>query len=200
MTFERTSAELVKNTSLVSGATVKDALDVLSAASPATVLTTLGDLLSYNAGPVRVPVGAADTFLGSTGAAVPSWRTAAQVLASLNIDTSSYTPTHTLTTNIAASTAYLSPYVRIDNYVGGVLVADIDPTAGGGTASVMGVSLPIASDFTLFNQAIGVMTQGNIAETGELIADTVNNRLTLNFAAQTTANHRVVGWYLYVIL
>ncbi len=48
-------------------------------------MTTLGDLISYNGGNVRVAVGAADTFLGSTGAAVPSYRTVAQVLASLGL-------------------------------------------------------------------------------------------------------------------
>jgi hypothetical protein len=121
-------------------------------------------------------------------------------LVTLGIDTSSYTPTHTLTTNIAASTAYLSPYIQIDNYVIGVGVADIDCTLAAPTASEMGISLPIASDFNLFYRLAGVMTCGAIAETGELIADTVNDRMTLNFAAQTTANHRVVYAYMYVVL
>jgi hypothetical protein len=121
-------------------------------------------------------------------------------LVTLGVDTSSYNPTHTLTTNIGASTAYLSPYIKIDNYVVGVGMADIDPTAGAGTASVMGISIPIASDFTQVYQLTGVMTQGTLAETGELIADTTNNRMTLNFAAQTTANHRVVYTYMYVVL
>jgi hypothetical protein len=121
-------------------------------------------------------------------------------LVTLGIDTSSYDPTHTLTTNIAASTAYLSPYIKIDNYVFGVGMADIDCTLAAPTASVMGISLPIASAFGLSHQLTGVMTCGAVAETGELIADTVDDRMILNFMAQTTANHRVVYAYLYVVL
>lgn len=109
MSFPRTSAELIKNTSTVSPttlATVKDALDALNAASPSTILSALGDLLSYNGGPVRVAVGAADTFLGSTGAAVPSWRTAAQVLISLGIEPGTFPPQFAYETPGTSSIAY----------------------------------------------------------------------------------------------
>jgi trimeric autotransporter adhesin len=108
--FPRSSAELIKNTSTVSPTTlptVKDALDNLGGRTPSALpvpiaeggtgqitavlafnalspLTTLGDILTNDGtNDVRVAVGAADTFLGSTGAAVPSYRTAAQLVASI---------------------------------------------------------------------------------------------------------------------
>lgn len=152
--FPRSSAELIKNTSTVSpttAATVEDALDILSAASPGSVLTTLGDLLSYNSGPVRVAVGAANTFLGSTGAAVPSWRTAAQVRTSLDLEVGSFTPTVALATPGTSSFTYavqIGRYLRLSTgYVFSVNCA-FTPTIGTGSGTVR-FSIPITSTTAL---------------------------------------------------
>ncbi len=203
MTFPRSSAELIKNTSTVSPTTlptVKDALDALGAASPGTILTTLGDLLSYNTGLVRVPVGAADTFLGSTGAAVPSYRTAAQVRSSLNIVTGTYSPTGTIVANLDSFALFGGAgYVRVNDIVVTAGAALADATAGGGTVTTGGISLPVASDFGGVVQCTGVIG-GPLGMVGTVAADTTNDRAQVSWASQSTASQTLTYIFLYRII
>lgn len=110
-----------------------------------------------------------------------------------------YTPTLNNTTNVAASTAYPANYVRIGN---SVLVngrADVDPTAAGQV--VLGLSLPIASDFTsdqdLSGSAAAIAVAGQSAG---IHADTTNNRALIEWIAVDTANRAMYFWFMYRVI
>lgn len=99
-----------------------------------------------------------------------------------------YTPTLTSVTNIASSTAYSTHYCRIGDMVivtGRIL---IDPTASG-TATEIGMSLPIASNLTANNELGGA----GIARTSDAVyaiyGDTANNRAHFEGVPSTLAQH-----------
>jgi len=97
-----------------------------------------------------------------------------------------WTPTLTNTTNISASTAYECQYLRVGNTVTFSGQVDIDVASTGTT--VMGMSLPIASDFTTTQQAGGTGAALD-NETFKINASTANDRLTISFTAVGTANN-----------
>lgn len=109
------------------------------------------------------------------------------ILASTKITSGTYTPTLTNTTNIAASTALVTHYIRIGDEVqiGGIV--NIDPTAAG--ACVMGMSIPIASNLTATADLSGTIVSSTSGENGYASADTTNDRATFNFVVSNTANH-----------
>ncbi len=212
--FPRSSAELIKNTSTISPTTlptVKDALDNLQGRTPSALpvpiaeggtgqitavlafnalspLTTLGDILTNDGtNDIRLAVGAADTFLGSTGAAAPSYRTAAQVRTSLNIVTGSYTPTLTNTTNLDGSTSDVCNYCRINDFVMVWGNLSVDPTTTG-VATRLGVSLPIASNFAATTDLGGSMGTSGATGAGRIFADTGNDRADFSFIAPFNVN------------
>ena len=107
-----------------------------------------------------------------------------------------YSPTLFLTTNVASATID-GPftYMRIGNIVSVAGSIQIDPTAAANT--VLGISLPIASDFTTAIDGTGNGTSQLINCAGNLAADTTNNRMTLTFQSPVTTNAawRVVFMY-----
>ncbi len=110
-----------------------------------------------------------------------------------------YTPTLYNTTNVTGSTAYACHYVRIGNevIVGGQF--DIDPTNTASTTT-LGMSLPIASDFSAIPQCAGSATQ-NVATQAACppymcYADTTNNRASFECISGT--NVSTIG-YLFMI-
>lgn len=105
-----------------------------------------------------------------------------------------YTPTLSNTTNIGASTAYVTQYMRVGNVVtvGGKVSIDVTTTA---TDFVLGVTLPIASAFTAEEQCGGTFIQNiavNPKETGFIKADTTNDRAYFSGQSVGTANY---AWY-----
>ena len=90
-----------------------------------------------------------------------------------------YTPTLTNVTNITSSTAYECFVLRNGKvfHVSGRV--DIDLTGNG--SYELGISLPVASDFTDIGQCVGVGV-GSSSTTDVLYikADTTNNRASLN--------------------
>lgn len=125
----------------------------------------------------------------------------AQISATANPPISdTYTPTLTDGTNIAASTPYPSHYIRVGNEVTVSGVADVDPTAGAGTASTLGISLPIASNFAATTDCLGTAASATVLETGGIGADTGNDRALLSFLAQTTANHAIFYHFTYTVI
>jgi hypothetical protein len=111
-----------------------------------------------------------------------------------------YTPTLTNVTNVAASTPYPCQYMRVGNTVTVSGIIDIDPTAGGGTATQIDVSLPIASNFGNAYELGGTMGANTVTESGQVYAEVANNRAVFAFLAQTTANHSVSFVFMYQIL
>lgn len=104
-----------------------------------------------------------------------------------------YTPTLTNTTNIDASTSYKAQWSRIGNVVSVSGKVDIDPTIGVATATSLGISLPVASNFANAQDCAGVASVPAIASfVGAVLADTANDRAILNFVAGDPNNN---SWY-----
>jgi hypothetical protein len=118
-----------------------------------------------------------------------------------NVFSGTYTPTLTNTTNIAASTAYASQYMRVGNVVTVSGRLNIDPTTSG-AASELGISLPIASDITATTQCAGTgsnYTTTTEVSTGGILGDTTNNRATFRFVAGGTAARDYGFTFTYLV-
>lgn len=110
-----------------------------------------------------------------------------------------YTPTLSNTTNVAASTARLSSYMRVGDVVTVAGQLDIDPTAG--AATLLGISLPIASDFATVYQLGGVASSTTIVnESAGIEADSTNNRASLKYVAVDTTNHTMTFTFTYQVI
>ncbi len=116
------------------------------------------------------------------------------------IASGTYTPTLTNTTNVAASTTRLAQWIRVGNVVTVGGQVDVDPTAAS-AATVLGVSLPIASNFSTAFQCGGsgssLITS---AESWGVQGDAVNDRALLQCFATNAANHTVAYSFQYEIL
>jgi len=128
-----------------------------------------------------------------------------QTILAQTTPTGTYTPTLTNTTNLDASTAYTTPYVRIGDRVIVSITWDANATAAAGTGTVMGVSLPIASNFIATGdcQGAGAMNTaaGSAAYTGVIVgADAANNRATFTWRSGSTANTNGAGIFMYQVL
>lgn len=106
-----------------------------------------------------------------------------------SFESGTFTPTLTNTANIAASTAYLCTYVRVDNTVTMSGRVDIDPTTTS-TTTILGISLPVASAFTTANQGGGVaFAPGFVSDGAAILTDATNDRLTLQYVCTDVTNH-----------
>lgn len=97
-----------------------------------------------------------------------------------------WTPTLTGVVNVAASTAYECQYLRVGSTVSFSGKADIDPTATGVTS--LGMSLPIASNFTAEEKAGGTGAALD-DQIFNIKADATNDRLSITFTAASSANN-----------
>lgn len=115
-----------------------------------------------------------------------------------------YTPTLTNTTNIDASTAYVCQYLRVGNVVTVSGRVDVDSTAAAGTSSVMGMSLPIASDFASATNCGGTgghdQSVFTAVELMTIQADATNNRALCIWSSQSTANHPIYFSFTYQVI
>ena len=125
--------------------------------------------------------------------------TVGQISATVPISTGSYTPTVSAGTNVAATTALNTQYLRVADVVTVSGQCDIDPISLAATTT-FGVSLPIASDFTGALNCQGVMTAPGFTETGYVTADVTNNQASLTFQSATQNNHVVAFIFLYRVL
>lgn len=116
----------------------------------------------------------------------PSTAQAAAMRTSLSLVTGTYTPTLYNTTNVAASTAYVCRYIRVDDtvIVGGVV--DIDPTAI--AATELGMTVPIASNFAAAADASGSFAGTSTTQAGRIFADPTNDRVSFGYAATSLSN------------
>lgn len=111
-----------------------------------------------------------------------------------------YTPTLTNTTNIAASTAYVTSYMRVGNVVTVGFKVDIDATLAANTATLLGFSLPIGSNFTAEEDAGGTAASDAIASLVVRIkADATNDRVSLVFKSLSLTNDSFNGSFTYII-
>ena len=137
--------------------------------------------------------GAGNAVLQTNGAGVLSF--------GLILDSSLYTPSLTNVTNVTASTAFSCQYMRIGNVVTVSGKVNIDPTAAAATPAELGMSLPIASNFTAEEQCGGTAVS-EIASTYpvRILADAVNNRASFKFLAGTTSNDSYSFTFTYWII
>lgn len=118
-----------------------------------------------------------------------------------NIFSGTYTPTLTNSINVTASTAYTCQYMRVGNVVTVSGRVDIDPGALQDTT--LGVSLPIASNFSA-NENLGgtFVSQETTANKtpGVIYADAANDRATFFFRATSAANGSFSFSFTYQII
>jgi hypothetical protein len=112
-----------------------------------------------------------------------------------------YTPTLYNTANVAASTASPLTYSRNGNAVTVAGLVTLDPTAAAPTATQLGVSLPIASNFADSGNAGGSGLSANAqSETYAIYSDAANDRVVLDGLARDAANHAVWINFTYRII
>lgn len=110
-----------------------------------------------------------------------------------------YTPTFTNTTNVAASTPRLCTYYRVGNSVTIAGQFEIDPTLTA-VSTVMGISLPVASNFTTLLQAGGTASAIAIAsESGGIISNATSDYIELIFIPVDLSNHVMTFTATYTI-
>jgi hypothetical protein len=116
-----------------------------------------------------------------------------------NVASGTYTPTLTLVTNLDAALVSADfTYIRVGNivHVEGGLTADA--TAAGNT--VLGISLPIASNFAGNFDATGIGSNQLSNVTGNIQADTTNDRAQLTYQAIATTNQAFRVSFNYQII
>lgn len=121
------------------------------------------------------------------------------------ITSGTYTPTLTNVTNVAASTAYLAQYLRVGSVVTVSGRFDVDPTAGAPTATELGISLPVTSNFASLQDCGGLAASfggggGPNNEAGGIVADTANDRASVQWNSTTTTNHSMCFHFTYRII
>ena len=108
-----------------------------------------------------------------------------------------WTPTLSNTTNIDASTAFEGQYLRVGSTVLCGVRVEVDATAAANT--VLGISLPIASNFGANSDCSGT---GNRAAggSGEVRANTTSDIAEFAYTATTTANAAYYLVFAYQVI
>ena len=133
------------------------------------------------------------TFSG-TMAGAASWAALQSFAAGISVSSSSgnvlsgtYTPTTTAVSNVTSvSPNGLFKYVRVQNTVNVTGRLTITTTSTGSTT--VGISLPVASNFTLSTDLAGVANQGRFGDVYVMLgisADTTNDWANLAFDTQS---------------
>jgi hypothetical protein len=114
-----------------------------------------------------------------------------------NIFSGTYTPSLTNTTNISASTAFVSQYMRVGNVITVSGRVTIDPTIAG--AITLGVSLPVASNFAALGQCGGTSANA-LGDVIQIIADTVNDYASFTGTVVDIANRTYGFNFTYLVV
>ncbi len=100
-----------------------------------------------------------------------------------------YTPTLTNTTNIDASTAYVTGYYRIGNSVTVFGKVDIDATLAASSATELQITLPIASNMTGEQDLAGTAISDAVASlTARVKGDSSTDKASIVFKAISLSN------------
>lgn len=121
----------------------------------------------------------------------------ASTLAGLTSGT--YTPTLFNTTNIAASTASVTNYLRIFDRVIVFGQVTIDPTAA--VASLLGMSLPVASNIGAAEDLGGTGAATTVTDNAiGIIGDAANDRASFSWIAVDMTNHVFAFHFSYRVI
>ena len=135
-------------------------------------------------GPASATDGHLAVYDGTTGKLIKDGGSALLTLAA-----STYIPTLYNTANVAASSAHSCQYSRVGNTVTVSGLIDIDTTSTG--ATTIGISLPIASNFTGYYDGAGVGHFASQAEGARIFSDPTNDRMTMDYVANNTSS---ISW------
>jgi len=114
--------------------------------------------------------------------------------------TITYSPTLTNSANLDASTTHQCTYHRVGNTVTVAGQIDIDPTTTA-TLTTLGVSLPVASNFTTSFQAGGVGASLTVADGPiGIFSDSTNDRVTFQYVCTDVTNHTISFTFTYEVL
>lgn len=115
------------------------------------------------------------------------------------IASGTFTPTLTNTTNVAASTAYLSQWIRVGNVITVTGKVDIDVTSA--AATELNISLPIASLLANEQNLAGTANSAAAAALSAAIrADATNDRAAVVFVATSLTNDSYFFTFTYTVL
>lgn len=117
-----------------------------------------------------------------------------------NILSTTYTPTITNVSNMDANTLRSAYYTRVGTQILVFLRVNMDPTAADTSTSV-GVSLPVASNFSTAFQAIGSGSSAAGSRNCLVSSDSGNDRATYEFTSDSvasTADHAI--WFMYQVI
>ena len=118
------------------------------------------------------------------------------------IASGTYTPTLTGVTNVDSVSSGTGIWIRVGNVVTLSGSFSVNPTTSS-LATVVGISLPIASNFTAVTNCIGsavVSPDMGVTNPGSVSADTTNDRMSISFAAVTDTAYTIYFNATYVIL
>ena len=113
-----------------------------------------------------------------------------------------YTPAFTAVANVGSSTPYACAYLRVGNVV--MVAGKLDMAAAAAPAvTQLGISLPIASNFTADSNCGGSAAPNSAVASypGAINADAANDRAQLNIYSPNTANLGMFftfGYYIYL--
>jgi hypothetical protein len=144
----------------------------------------------------------ATSFSGALNASDLSSGTVANARLPKTLDAGTYTPTLTNTTNIAASTARKCQWMRVGNTVTVSGTATVQVTSGF-AASLLGISLPVASNLATVYDLAGTSTSYSGAtgiDSPSLIGDTVNDRASMKWVSQVATSFDYTFTFSYEVL
>ena len=101
------------------------------------------------------------------------------------VDSGTYTPTlGGVSLNVASSSAFVCQWLRVGNVVTVSGMVGVDPILAG-VITRLGISLPIASDFSVTQQCAGTISAGAPAASGVIYGESAINVATLDLAPIT---------------
>lgn len=111
-----------------------------------------------------------------------------------------YTPTLTTVANLATATTYSCQFMRVENMVTVSGRVDVDPTLTA-TATSLGISLPIVSDFSVPQDCGGIACSPGIAgQVMAILGDATNNRATMAWIAGDITNQTTYFNFTYRVI
>lgn len=115
------------------------------------------------------------------------------------VQSGTWTPTLFNTTNVSASTAYVGQWMRVGNTVTASGIVEVTPTTGG-LATLLGISLPVASALTLNYQIAGTGASESNTEAVAIEGDAANDRARLTWPPAANGNRIIHYHFTYQVL